>query len=301
MSSKIEILEDVPVNPNMEFYMNFSVSETLSIKNEDSGMDSDVSMGSSLARQGDRRFTHYENLDKCIMEVRNKTTTKAAAALTYNIPLSKIKRELERLHKQIKSKQAARGTKPIFSPDQESLIVKWIIDGQQMGMPRDFVDILDFINNYAIELNLTLKTAEITRGWFKGFFKRQPTLRVYKASHISHKSAQVPLKNLQHWLMTTEIFMTRKDRLRAIINCPEHWWNSDETAMFLNMLSKCYIGAKGLPVIVVDGANSKARFTATYTACATGEIIDTQILVNKITEAEIRKIERLLGGNKTDP
>lgn len=84
MSKKIEILENVPVHPNMEFYMGLTVSEYL----KDSGMDLDVSMGSSLARQGDRRFTHYENLDKSIMEVNDKTTTKAAAALTYDIPLS---------------------------------------------------------------------------------------------------------------------------------------------------------------------------------------------------------------------
>lgn len=135
MSKKIEILENVPVHQNMEFYMDLTVSETLSNLNEDSGMDRDVSMGSSLAHQGDRRFTHYKNLDKCIMKVKDKTTTKAAAA-------------------------------------------------------------------------------------------------------VSHKSAKISLKNLEGWLMTTEIFRKREDRLRAIIDRPEQWWNSDETAMWLRKLSR---------------------------------------------------------------
>lgn len=75
MSRKVEILEDVAVQMDVDYFS----TQSMSIPTEDSWLDSDVSMMSSVVTCQDGRVTHYVNLDVCLQNVREKKMTKVDA------------------------------------------------------------------------------------------------------------------------------------------------------------------------------------------------------------------------------
>lgn len=249
----------------------------------------------SLKRDG--RVTVYNDIENCLGTISQGTMTKTAASIFYKIPLSKIYREIKKRNSVKRKSGKVRGHKPLFDRVQEKVIFDWIIQSQLRGTPRDLTDVLEFANNHASNLKLPLMAEKISRNWLSGFFRRNPMLSELKPQAISYHASQIKLETVQQWLRDVKLFMIGDEKLRNIIDKPEHWANTDESNVELNIKSKYYVGVKGLPMNVADDSSAKNNFTVTYTVMATGEILTTQILLkNSVTDAEIIKINRQIEG-----
>lgn len=237
--------------------------------------------------------------ETCLSQIEDGTMKKSEAAKTLKTNRMNIDRKL----KKREEFRAAQRLKPppntLFTNEQEQNIVDWVLTSQDRGGSRDFVDILDYSTNYAKELQLeiTSKSGQLTRGWLWRFLKRHPELAVYAPSSVSKEAGNVPLERVRYFVGVIKKYILTHPELQAVAKDPSRMGNTDESCIEVNVKSKFYVGAKGKPMIVPDDAKSKTNFTVTYTAMATGEILTTQILLkNNVTDNEVREIETMMKG-----
>jgi hypothetical protein len=121
----------------------------------------------------------------------------------------------------------ARQPQLLLSPEQEDLLVRWILDLERLGHPPNHTQIREFV---VLICKAAGSSPTIGINWVPRFLQRHPDIK----SKVGRKIESLRIKNttpdaLQDWF---ELFRSIQDRYKVK---PANIWNMDETGIALGV------------------------------------------------------------------
>ncbi|XP_067004498.2 uncharacterized protein [Anabrus simplex] len=224
-------------------------------------------------------------LEAAVLDVKNGVSKKAAAR-KHGIPRATLQFRLsDRFQK------TERGPAPILTHDEESLLVKWLLECSKKGFPRRKGDIKVSVHEF-IRLSdrpNPFKDNMPGDGWYKAFLKRHPQIRLRTCEAITAASSCLSESDVRKWFSSIEICLTEEGSFQ-ILQDPTRVFNGDETNFLLCPNNGKVLAEKAVKnVYEIDRGLAKASITVMFTFSASGCIVPPMIIYpNQRIRAEIQ-------------
>lgn len=229
-----------------------------------------------------------ENLLSAIRKV-SEGSSKYAAAKEYGVPVSTLNGRLKGVP------PIRAGPQPLLSLETERKLANWIIECAEMGDPKTKDEVLTASTELCKVENKPTKNDLLSRGWLKGFLKRNPKVTFRTPQAVTRASASVSEDDIRRFF-THFYDWVKKENLLHCLTDPSRFINSDETGFDLNPSPRHVLAAKGSKnVYRVDAAKPKQRVSVMYTFGANGTSYTPQLIFRK-SFSKISDVLRSLGG-----
>ena len=126
----------------------------------------EFNMPRTYKRKTENKYSR-EDLEKAILEIREKKISPKDAVTRYNIPIRAIYHGLSGSRS-----GAGRGSKTLLTKEEESYLVHTILLFQKWQRPLSSSIIIGLAKSYMGELNKNVSENSTLRDWFQGFMKR---------------------------------------------------------------------------------------------------------------------------------
>ena len=161
------------------------------------------------------------------------------------------------------------GPPTTFTPQEEQILVDWIIQMGKAGFPITKIQLLNSVTELVNILNKDNNFAQGRpgRAWFEGFLRRHNEISLRFTETLQKYRSVVTEEKLRGWFKEiTEYFGEGQ-----LINDPKRVFNCDETAIFLTPTGEKVLVKKGSKKINRIVANdSKKNYSVLITANADG-------------------------------
>lgn len=225
----------------------------------------------------DKKILKYnpDSMEKAVEAVKKGIATKTAAN-TYGVPKTTLQYHViskYQLHNPI-------GGKTVFTSEEESLLVRWVLESVSKGFPITKGNFLFSVSQLANELGITFKGGKPRRKWFEGFMKRNQNVSLRAAQNLTTSRAVVTKKNLHDWF--AEVFGELKSNQKEhLLKIPERLFDVDESAFFLNPKENLVLARKGNKnAYIKSGSNEKECLSVLVGGSAAGDLCPPMIILD---------------------
>lgn len=215
-----------------------------------------------------------DDLQKALAEIANGMPIKQAS-YKFNVPRATIQ---FRMSSNLKKKSLGPST--ILMPEEENILVTWLIENYKKGFPRRKEDVQatvqDFINEHPRQNPFTDNRPG--EGWYKAFLKRHPELTTRTSEAITKASSVISEHDVKGWFDRIEAYL-KQENLYHILICPDRILNGDETNFQLCPKNSKVLAPKGARnVYEVDVAPAKSSITVMFSFSASGDVTPPMII-----------------------
>ncbi|CAF2918027.1 unnamed protein product [Rotaria sp. Silwood2] len=217
-----------------------------------------------------------EDLDKAVLEVREKKLSVKDAAAHYHIPIRTI------FHKLSGNRSGVgRGTKTRLTKEEESYLVHTILLFQKWQRPLSPSIIIGLAKSYMIQLNKNISKNFTLRDWFYGFMQRWSNeIKLAKTVKLE-KSRSVACRKeiIDAWFKHLREVLEKFQ----LLDRPEALWNADESGFFEDPGRRSVVVKRGTKhAISSQSGTGKSMTTVLMCVSANGEKLPPYIVYRGI-------------------
>lgn len=223
-----------------------------------------------------KRKYKQEDVEKAVDVVRREGMSIAAAAKSFGIPKSTLQDKVNGKY----SLDARIGRPSVLTPEEEKLIVNWIVDIAKAGFPVTKDALVSSVSRLVKDLGRDNPFTESVPGekWYKLFLNRHQNISERVSQALTTSRANVTENQLRGWFSEVKDFLREKNLL-GILEDPRRIYNADETAFFLCPKGSKVLARKGeRNVHTVTGNDEKECLTVLVNASASGEVAPPMIV-----------------------
>ncbi|XP_026465236.1 uncharacterized protein LOC113367875 [Ctenocephalides felis] len=212
-----------------------------------------------------------ETLEKALKEIRDGTLSVYKASRTYKIPNQTL---YDKIHGKYK-KQGRAGAPAVLTPEEENLIVEWVITMAQMGFPVTKDILLNSRHKLVAELGRSNKFKEGYPGrhWYEGFLRRNPLISKRICQPLTTAHVSVNEVKIRAWFKRVEKYSQEND-LSELLQDPSRIFNCDESAFFLCPKGQAVLAKTGSKSVHCrSGNDEKECLTVLIGASADGKLM----------------------------
>ncbi|CAH0560708.1 unnamed protein product [Brassicogethes aeneus] len=172
------------------------------------------------------------------------------------------------------------GPQPYILPEQERILVKWIIDVAKAGFPVQPHQLMTSVQVLMMQLKQQnpFKDNKPGRTWLASFLKRNPEISNRVAQNLTSSRAAVKKESIEKWF--TEVYSyLQQSNSEDILQDPCRVFNADETAFFLNPKGSKVLARKGDKTIYQQvNPDEKECLTVLVTGNAAGQVVSPMVI-----------------------
>lgn len=170
------------------------------------------------------------------------------------------------------------GAKTFFTPEEENLLVNWVLDLAKKGFPITKANFMYRVGKLTAKLNVKLKNETLSKKWFESFIRRHPSASLRAAQNLTISRATVTQQNLYDWF--TEVFNYLKEtKNEQLWKKPEKLFKLDESAFFFNPKENLVLAGKGEKnVYTKSGSNEKECLSVLVGGNAAGDLCPPMVI-----------------------
>lgn len=126
------------------------------------------------------------------------------------------------------------GVPTILSPEEEKILVDWILNMAKQGFPITKTQLCDSVQILMTELKRPnpFPDNRPQRHWYEGFLSRHKEISTRVTQNLSNPRARVTEAQIRNWFLEIDTYLRDNDYL-DIFKDPRRVYNCDETAFFL--------------------------------------------------------------------
>lgn len=201
--------------------------------------------------------------------------SKKRASVQFGVPRSTLQFRMS-----AKFTKVRHGPTTVLTTDEETLLVRWILESQRKGFPKRKDDIQASVKIFLDKTNKKTIFKNNLPGdqWYKSFLRRHPRISVRTPEGVTQSSACISSKDLLKWFNDIEVYLKEKGYF-SILDDPRRVYNGDETCFLLNPKEGKVLASKGCRnVYEVDKGAAKANLTVMFTFSAAGDVTPPMII-----------------------
>lgn len=217
-----------------------------------------------------RKFFQYseDDMKNAIIAVREGLPTRTAAK-RYGVPFSTLQYKIKG-----KTPEGRKmGPSTMLTPEEEDLIVRWIVANAKKGFPVKRRTLIETVQNIVTDDDRETKFHNNKPGqkWLKSFFRRHPQIKERNAEAINRGRGVVTEEKIRVWGEEFKQFLIEENAVDILEN-PERIFNADESGFRTNPDTGLVIGPVNFKNFyeIKDGSE-KESITCLVNANASGQ------------------------------
>ncbi|KAE8738997.1 hypothetical protein FOCC_FOCC015512 [Frankliniella occidentalis] len=245
------------------------------------------------------RKEQEERVRAAVEDVRKRHMAINAAAKEHNVPRGTLRHRLRGVDPQ-------RGRRPVLTPEEEQLLVDWILDCSRKGFPRRKMDVLLSVKEFqdkAPEREHSFANNLPGTKWYRLFLKRHPNLSERTPEGITRAAGNVSEQDIRKWFEEIRVILEEEGALEALKD-PDRVGNGDESNFRLCPNKSFVLAEKGAKDVYEVSPTSDDKFAVTvmFAYTASGKRVEPMIIFpyKRVPAALVKSVPPAWGIGRSD-
>lgn len=165
-------------------------------------------------------------MQNALAAVRNGMPVKTAAN-NFKVPRTTLLYKF----KGINPESRKMGPATIFLPEEEDLLVKWVLQMAKSGFPISKENFLSSVSKLSQELKKPFKNNIPGRKWYERFLQRHPEISLRTPQNLTMSRSSVGKAQIRSWFSEISEYL-KQAGMTYILNDPRRIFDADEYAFF---------------------------------------------------------------------
>ncbi|KAL8574765.1 hypothetical protein ACOMHN_035882 [Nucella lapillus] len=212
------------------------------------------------------RYTQ-DQVEKAVQLVRSKQMSLNGASKAFGIPYAT-------LGDKVRGRRPMKAApKTVLSCEEETKLVKWLIELSRRGFGRTKKDLKDMVKRILDERGAKTVFTDNRPGkdWMLAFFKRHTVVSERMAQPLGRERAVVTRDGLSAWFGDMKEYVDGIDP--TLLSCPERIFNADESGFSICPKTKRVITMMGTKHVYSVTSGTRQQVTVLACSSAVGQYI----------------------------
>lgn len=209
-----------------------------------------------------------DNLSQALLAIRSKSMSIRQAAKAFVVPKTTLIDKMKNRY----VKAGNTGAPTILTALEEQVLVSWIIEMGERGLPVTKCQLLESVAKLVHNLNRenSFKGGIPGNKWYQGFLKRHPEISKRVPQNLTVSRASLSENDIRNWFSSVRSYLTDNDLLDVLTD-PKRVFNCDESGFYLSPKEKQVLVRKGSKKVYNRTVNDeKENITVLLTVSADG-------------------------------